>query len=104
MSFSYRRYGVMQRRSRIAAAITQIAEHFAARAEALVAGEDHWTALVGVADLLEESVCADAVDQQVAVLADDEQPRPGKELELLVEPAFSEGLGQGGGRGAVCPT
>jgi len=41
----------------------------------LVAGQDHWAALVVPADELEEQVGAHAVDRQVADLVDDQQSR-----------------------------
>jgi hypothetical protein len=61
-----------------------VAEHLPPAAEALVAGEDHGTALEAAADELEEEVGASAVDRQVADLVDDEQAGDG--VDLVADP------------------
>lgn len=63
-----------------------IAEDFAPGPAALVAGENHRTALVAAADELDEEVGADAVDRQVADLIDDQQTRRRVQLELVLRP------------------
>src|SRR6266487_596848 len=80
-----------------------ISEDVAPAAERLVAGEDEWSLLVTPADQLEEQVGATLVDGQVSDLVDNQEPWHGVELELLLEPALGERLGQrtdhaGGGR------
>src|SRR5439155_9727661 len=72
-----------------------VAEDIAPAAEGLVAGQDERPLLVAAADQLEEQVGAALVDRQVADLVDDQEPRHGVELELLLEPALGERLGQG---------
>jgi hypothetical protein len=59
-------------------------------AEGLVAGEDHGAALVAARGQLKEEVRALALDRQVADLVDDQEPRHGAELELLLEPALGD--------------
>src|SRR5439155_23295620 len=72
-----------------------VAEDIAPAAEGLVAGQDERPLLVAAADQLEEQVGAALVDRQVADLVDDQEPRHGVELELLLEPALGERLGEG---------
>jgi hypothetical protein len=81
-------------RSRIAGGDDTIAEDLAPGAEAPIGGQDHQPALVAAADQLEEQVGAAAVDGQVADLIDDEQPRRGAELELVLQAPLSVCLGQ----------
>lgn len=52
-----------------------VAEHLAPGAEALIAGQDHRSALSAPADELEEQVGPLPVDWQVANLVDDQEPR-----------------------------
>ena len=65
-----------------------VPEHFAPSAEALVAGQDHRSALVAPADELEEQIGTLPVNGRVADLVHDQQPGRGVELELVIEPAF----------------
>src|SRR5262249_54009052 len=81
-------------RSRIAAAMTRSPNTSPPAAERLVAGEHERPALVTPADELEEQVGAALVDRQVADLVDDQEPRHRVELELLLEPALGERLGE----------
>ena len=71
--------------------------------EALVAGEDHRPAFVTAADELEEQRGGLTVDRQISDLVDDEQARDREDLELVVEAALAQRLGErgehrGGGR------
>ena len=58
------------RRSRIAVAMTRSPKTSPQGREALVAGQDHRTALVAAADQLEEQVRAEPVDRRVADLVE----------------------------------
>ena len=55
---------------------------------------NHRSSLVAAADEPEEPVRPLALDRQVSDFVDDEQPRDGEDLELVVESAFVERLGE----------
>src|SRR6188472_4559750 len=79
-----------------------IAEDLTPTPEALVAGENHGSALVPPTNQLEEEIGTGPVDGQVADLVDDQQAWDREDLELVFESALGEGLGQRGdhrGRG-----
>lgn len=59
-------------------------EHIAPGCKALVACQDHRTALVSTADQLGEQIGALALDGQVADLIDDQQAWGRVDLELFV--------------------
>ena len=67
-----------------------ITEDLAPGAEALIAGEDQRSLLVAARDELEEEVRTDPIDGQVADLIDNQQPRYGVVLELLLEPTLPQ--------------
>ena len=66
------------------------------RAEALIAGQDHRTALVAPADELEEQRRRLTVDRQIPDLVDDEKARDREDLQLVVEAAIAQRLGKRG--------
>ena len=73
-----------------------VAEDVAPAAEALVAGQNHRPALVAPADELEKQRRCLPVDRQIPDLVDDEKPRDREDLQLVVEAALAERLGERG--------
>ena len=61
----------------------------------LIGGENHRSFLISATDQLEEQIGTRLVDGQVADLVDDQEPRDGVGLELLLE------LALGGGQAAL---